>query len=65
MYPATLIGILLALCQACLAETLPEGQFSVSVISSSGKPVDVPQVYLVTKEGIFQEEAAGKDGLFT
>jgi len=50
--------------QACSAETVPDGQFSVSVISPSGKPVEAPQVYLVTKEGIFQEGAPSKHGLF-
>jgi hypothetical protein len=47
-----------------LAETLPQGLFSVSVFSSSGKPVEAPQVYLVTKEGIFQKGGAGTDGIF-
>jgi hypothetical protein len=49
MLKLALIAVLLISWQACSAETPPEGQFSVSVVSSSGKSVDAPQVYVVTK----------------
>jgi hypothetical protein len=64
MIKATLVAFVLISWQVCFAEPLPEGPFSVTVISSSGKPVEAPQVYLVTKEGIFQKGVAGKDGVF-
>jgi hypothetical protein len=43
---------------------IQENQFSVSVLSSSGRPISGVQVYLANRDGIFQKGTADSHGFF-